>query len=279
MKPLDGQVILVTGAARQRGIGRAIAVRLAADGAAVAVCGRPGGADSLPAHERDSGWRGGPSVVEVIEAAGGRAISADCDVTDRQAVEATVARVISAFGTITGAVNNAGVASGAGSSSIVEMDDALWSDTVNVNLNGVYYVSKVVARALVSAGKGGSIVNISSLAGRVGMANYGAYCATKFAVIGLTQQMALELARKGIRVNCVCPGATDTDMMDGTFTRMAERRGAAMEQIKSGVAASVPLGRQGRPEEQAAAVAFLMGPDAAYVTGQTLNVCGGVRLD
>ena len=110
------------------------------------------------------------------------------------------------------------------------------------------------------------------------MANYGAYCASKFGVIGLTQQMAVELAPQGIRVNCICPGSTDTDMMDGTFQRTADRVNLEFDKVKSGVRNVIPMGRQGLPEGQAAALSFLMGPDASFVTGQTINVDGGLRM-
>ena len=128
-------------------------------------------------------------------------------------------------------------------------------------------------------GNGGCIVNISSMAGRQGLANYGAYCATKWAMIGLTQQLALELASDRIRVNCVCPGSTDTDMMDGTFGRTAARIGTTAEIAKKGTASRIPWGRQGHVSEQAAAVAYLASDDAGYITGQTLNVDGGLRMD
>ena len=132
-----------------------------------------------------------------------------------------------------------------------------------------------------AANKAGAIVNLSSLAGRVGMANYGGYCASKFAVIGLTQQLALELVSLNIRVNCICPGLTDTDMMDGTFQRMADRsrKNIDFATVKQGAARAIPMRRQSLPEEQAAMIAFLLGPDSAYVTGQTINVDGGVRFD
>ncbi|MEC9345561.1 MAG: SDR family NAD(P)-dependent oxidoreductase [Pseudomonadota bacterium] len=279
MGQLDGQVAIVTGAARQRGIGRAIALRLAADGAAVTVSGRRADPAAFPEHERAAGWLGHASVAAEIEAAGGQALAVDCDVTDRDSVLAMIDATLARFGRLDIVVNNAGVPSGAGATPIVEIDDAEWLGTVEVNLNGVYHVSKHAAKAMIEAGGGGCIVNLSSTAGRVGMANYGAYSATKFAVIGLTQQMAAELARHGIRVNCVCPGSTDTDMMDGTFRRTAGRAGTEFDRIKTGVRRQIPLGRQGTPAEQAAAVAFLAGPDAAYITGQTLNVDGGLRMD
>lgn len=279
MGVLDGKVALVTGSARKRGIGRAIALRLAREGADVVVSGAPRDPDSRPAHEKDEGWLGSASLAEEIRALGRRAVALDCDVTQGTQVEALVAAATRELGGLDIVVNNAGVASGAGSTSIVEIDDGLWNNTVEVNLNGVYLVSKFAGRAMIAAGKGGAIVNISSTAGRRAYADYGAYCATKFAVIGFTRQLALELAPHQIRVNCICPGSTDTDMMDGTFRRTAAKVGTEFERIKSGVARGVPLGRQGHPDDQAAACFFLVGPESSYITGQTLNVDGGISMD
>lgn len=278
MGSLDGKVALVTGAGRQRGIGRAAALRLAKQGAFVVVSARPREPDSYPSLERIAGWRGAQSVVDEIVAAGGQGLALSCDVSSREDVEAMVSQIINDCGRIDILVNNAGVPSEAGSAPIVGLDDAVWNETIDINLSGVYRVSKACAAEMIKTGDGGAIVNISSTAGRKGMPNLGAYCASKFGVVGLTQQMAVELAEHGIRVNCVCPGATDTDMVDGTISRSAAAAGMHRDAILAAVMATIPMGRQGGVDEQAAAIAFLAGPDASYITGQTLNVDGGACM-
>lgn len=279
MGDLTGMVVWVTGAGRLRGIGRAIAVRLAKDGADVLVTAIKRAPAQLPDHEREVGWRGVESLAEEIRALGRRALAMDCDVTKMTEVEACVARVERDLGPLTGLVNNAGVASDAGASPIAETSEELWLATVDVNLNGIYRTCRATVRAMLAHGRPGAIVNISSLAGRFGFANYGAYCASKFGVLGLTQQLAAELAAKGIRVNCICPGSIDTDMLDGTIRRKAEAAGVPFDEYKATYGQQViPMLRRGRPDEQAAAASFLMGPDSSYVTGQTLNVDGGYRM-
>ena len=278
--PLDGRIALVTGAGRMRGIGRAAALRLSVDGAAVIVSAAPRDPSTFPDEEKAQGWKGAASVVAEIEAQGGRAIAVDCDVTDVAQVAAMFAEAESRLGTPEAIVNNAGTAGGAGAKSLLDIEDDTWHRTIDINLNGVYNVCRAAGRAMRAAGKPGAIVNISSLAGRSALANYGGYCASKFGVIGLTQQLALELVSLGIRVNCLCPGLIDTDMMDGTFQRLADRsQKSDFATVKQKAAQAIPMRRQGRPEEQAAMIAFLLGPDSAYMTGQTVNVDGGVRFD
>ncbi|MGD9659897.1 MAG: SDR family NAD(P)-dependent oxidoreductase [Porticoccaceae bacterium] len=280
MGKLTGMVALVTGAGRKRGIGRAIALRLAEEGADVMVTAIKRDPSTFPEHELAEGWRGAESVAEEIRAMGRKALAMDCDVTKPEQIATCIAAVEQELGPLTGLVNNAGVASEAAAAPIVDMADDLWLSTIDINLNGVYYMSKAAARAMLAHGKPSAIVNISSLAGRFGFANYGGYCASKFGVIGLTQQMAAELATKDIRVNCICPGSIETDMLDGTMARKAKLAGMPFAEYKASYNQKIiPMERRGQPSEQASAVAFLIGPDASYITGQTLNVDGGYRMD
>jgi NAD(P)-dependent dehydrogenase (short-subunit alcohol dehydrogenase family) len=175
-------------------------------------------------------------------------------------------------------VNNAGLALVSGKKNLWETEDEEWLREIDVNLNGVYHCCKAVAQRLVEQGEGGSIINISSLAGRVAQPQYGGYTPAKFAVIGLTQMLALELAPHKVTVNAVCPGSTDTDMMDGTFRRTGERMGIPFEMVKQGVKRFVPLGRQADPTEIGSTVAYLASPAAAYITGQSISVDGGIGM-
>jgi NAD(P)-dependent dehydrogenase (short-subunit alcohol dehydrogenase family) len=278
-RDLTGKVALITGAARYRGIGRAIALRLAADGADIVVSGRPRPAGSSPQHEQNMNWLGTQSLVDEIRQQGRRAMAIDCDVTDKEQVIAMIDAIKSEFGRLDVIVNNAGVPSNAGASPILDTDEDVWYETMDVNVNGVFLVTKYGGRLMRDLDNGGSIVMIASLAGRVGLVDYGAYCASKFGVVGFTQQLALELAAIGIRVNCVSPGSHSTDMMDGTIARATDKyqlpEGAFKEQLEN----FIPMGRQGKVSELAAVVSFVCSADASYVTGQTINVDGGARLD
>src|SRR6266545_5519805 len=278
MGALEGKVAIVTGAGRMRGIGRAIALRLAKDGADVVVAAAPRPVESMPALEREAGWRGVESLAEEISAHGRLALALDLDVTKPNEVSLMVERATRELRRIDILVNNAGLALVSGKKDLWETTDEEWSREIDVNLNGVYHCCKAVAGVLVAQGDGGRIINISSLAGRVAQPQYGRYTPAKFAVIGLTQMLALELAPYRVTVNAVCPGSTDTDMMDGTFRRTGERMHVPFEMVKDGVKRFIPLGRQAEPPEIASVVSYLASPAAAYITGQAINVDGGILM-
>lgn len=276
--PLAGKVAVVTGAGRMRGIGRAVALRLAELGADVVVAAGPRDPESYPQHEKEAGWKGAASVAGEIEALGRRSLALEVDVTSAPDVERMVGAARRELGRVDILVNNAGLAVVAGKLNLWEVDDADWYREIAVNLNGAYLCAKHVARALIEQAEGGRIVNIGSLAGRLAQPQYGGYTPAKFAVVGLTQALALELAPHNVTVNCVAPGSTDTDMMDGTFRRTGERMGIPFEMVKMGVARFIPLGRQAEPREIAEVVAYLCSPAAAYITGQTISVDGGLVM-
>lgn len=278
MSDLTGKVALVTGAGRHRGLGRAIALRLAEDGANLVVTGLHREPEELPEHEQEMGWTGVNSLAAEIEAMGKQALAFECDLTDKASVADLLQASFEQFGRIDILVNNAAVPSGAGDAPILDMDDDLWYRTVDINLNSVYLVTKAVGNLMRKREDGGSIINISSTAGRRGIPDYGAYCATKFGIIGFTQQCATEMARYGIRVNCVAPGSHSTDMMDGTIGRTAAKFGISTDQVRSGIKSAALMQRQGLPSELAASISFLAGEDASFVTGQTLNVDGGAHM-
>jgi NAD(P)-dependent dehydrogenase (short-subunit alcohol dehydrogenase family) len=278
MPILAGKVAIVTGAGRMRGIGRAIAVRLAEDGADIVATARGRPHEEFPEAERHAAWHGVQSLAGEVRALGRRAVAFDVDVTQPEQVQAMVDRTVAEFGRIDILVNNAGLAIVSGKKNLWEVEDDEWRREIDVNLNGVFHCCKAVARVLVEQKEGGRIVNISSLAGRVAQPQYGGYTPAKFAVVGLTQALALELAPHGVNVNCIAPGSTDTDMMDGTFRRTGERLGVPFEMVKGAVRSFVPLGRQAEPREIASVVAYLCSPASAYITGQTISVDGGAIM-
>jgi 3-oxoacyl-[acyl-carrier protein] reductase/meso-butanediol dehydrogenase/(S,S)-butanediol dehydrogenase/diacetyl reductase len=277
MSSLEGKVAIVTGAARHRGIGRGIALELAARGASVVAIGSPRPPERYPDDEKAIGWRGAASVAAEIEAAGARALGIDADLTKAADASRIVDETMAAFGRVDILVNNAGLGI-CGERNLWEIDDDEWYQVMDINLNAVYLLTSRAMRKMVAAGQGGRIINISSTAGRMGVPQYGAYCATKWGVVGLTQMLALEAAPHQVTVNAVAPGSVDTDMMDGTFQHMATRYHSEMTAMKQAVVRSIALGRQGRPADIAGAVAFFASDDAAWITGQTLNVNGGTPM-
>ena len=245
---LDGKVALVTGASR--GIGRAIALKLAAEGAKVAInyAGNTAKAEEVKAE---------------IEKNGGQAILVQADVADSAAVEAMVNATVEAFGQIDILVNNAGITR---DGLMMRMKDEDFDAVINTNLKGVFYCTKLVSKLMMKK-RSGRIINMASVVGLMGNAGQTNYAAAKAGVIGFSKSAAKELAARGITVNMVAPGFIDTDMT-------ASMTDKAKEMTLTGI----PLNRMGTPEDVANAVAFLVSDNASYITGQVINVDGGMVM-
>ncbi len=278
MIDLHGKVAIVTGANRYRGIGRSSALALARVGADVVVTGRERPIEGYPEAERAMGWRGAQSVAEEVQALGRRALALPLDVTDRDQVQQTVRRTLAELGRLDFLVNNAGAPGTRDRVPVVDLDEDVWDEVLRVNLTGAMICSKYAAREMIRQGQGGSIVNISSISGHRTLAKWAAYCASKYGITALTQAMALELGPHGIRVNAVCPGATDTERRGG-FAKEANQWGVSVEEARERLARSIPLGKIGTPEDMANMVVFLCSEMAGMVTGQSINVCGGMQMN
>ena len=245
---LTGKVALVTGA--YRGIGQATAIELAKAGADVVV--------NFIGNEAVA-----QETVEKIEALGRKAIKIKANVGDADDVQAMVDEAIATFGHIDILVNNAGITR---DGLLIRMKDSDWDEVLNINLKGVYLVTKAVAKLMVKQ-RAGRIINMTSVSGVTGNVGQANYAAAKAGVIGFTKTCAKELAARGITVNAVAPGFIETAMTD-----------VLPEKIKEGIAATVPFGRMGQPEEIASVVTFLASDFASYITGQVLNVDGGMVM-
>ncbi|MBU6272947.1 MAG: 3-oxoacyl-ACP reductase FabG [Betaproteobacteria bacterium] len=246
--PLAGQVALVTGASR--GIGRAIALELARQGARVV------GTATTEA--------GALAITEAFAAAGLAGRGAVLDVTDAASAEALIEQMQADGGAPAILVNNAGITR---DNLAMRMKDEEWSAVIDTNLSSVFRLCRLVMRPMMKA-RFGRIINITSVVGASGNPGQANYAAAKAGVAGMTRALARELGSRNITVNCVAPGFIDTDM-----TR------ALTEAQTAGLMQNIPLGRLGQPEDIAAAVAFLAGPGAAYVSGTTLHVNGGMYMN
>ena len=189
-----------------------------------------------------------------------------------------IQRTIAELGRLDILVNNAGAPNARDRVPVVDLDEDVWEEVLRVNLTGAMICSKYAAREMIRQARGGSIVNISSISGHRTLAKWAAYCASKYGLHALTQAMALELAPHGIRVNAVCPGATDTERRAG-FAREASQWGVSLEEARERLARSIPLGRIGTPEDMANMVVFLCSDMAGFVTGQAINVCDGMQMN
>ncbi|BDH61106.1 3-oxoacyl-[acyl-carrier-protein] reductase FabG [Lysinibacillus sp. PLM2] len=248
MGKLDGKVAVVTGASR--GIGRAIALLLAKEGAKVVV--NYSGSEQKAAQ-----------VVDEITSMGTEAIAVQANVSDAESVQNLMDTAIKKFGSIDVLVNNAGITR---DNLLMRMKEDEWDDVINTNLKGVFLCTKAVTRQMMKQ-RSGRIINISSIVGVMGNPGQANYVAAKAGVIGLTKTTSRELASRNILVNAIAPGFITTEMTD-----------ELSEDLKSAMLAQIPLAKLGQPEDIAKAVIFLASEDSSYMTGQTLHIDGGMYM-
>ena len=260
---LKDRVAVVTGAGRQGGLGAAMALRLAAEGARVVVAEQ-----QLNDETRE--------VVGRITAAGGSAVGLACDMRDATAVQALVAQAAAHFGGIDILVNNAGI--GYLMKPIVEMSVEEWDSVQAVNLRGAFVATQAVARRMIEQRRGGRIVNIASQAAKSGFPHASAYCASKHGLVGLTRVAAIELAVHAITVNAICPNHVTTGLGAWQNEYFAKLLGKSVEQYLADMRARIPLGRPGLVSDTANACAFLCSDQAKYITGEAMNVSGGEEM-
>jgi 3-oxoacyl-[acyl-carrier protein] reductase len=262
---LEGKVAVVTGAGRMRSIGRPIAVELARAGCDVVLTGTGRAPERYPDDEKEAGWHDIDSVAEEVRALGRRAFPVTSDVSDPEAVDRLLAEVVGTFGRVDIVVNNAAAARGADRVPVIDLDIDLWRTVINVNLNGTFYMSRAFGRAIAEQGNGGSIVNISSDAGKMMSARTAAYSSSKAGIHALTCAMASELGGVGVRVNAICPGIVDTYRLDDI------PRGQQWDDF----VARVPLGRASSGEDIAWMTVYLCSDQGSWITGQLYSVNGG----
>ncbi len=272
---LDDRVAIVTGCARERGIGRAIALRFAREGANVVAADFCRSMGDYPdakfgqAQELEQ-------LIGEIRKLGRRAIAVKVDVTSEPEVAAMTEAAMREFGRIDILCNNAG--GGVGGGPVVQMSLDAWNKTVAMNLTGAFLCSKHVAPKMIAGGRGGRIINTASIAGKRGGAGMASYVAAKHGVVGLTRSLALELGQFQITVNAVCPGFVETQLFEGLINAVGAQRNLNRDQVLKFFASQVPLGRTETGDDVANLVAFLASDDGGYLTGQAINVCGGVEV-
>ena len=252
MRGLDGRVVVLTGGGS--GIGKATSVRLAEEGAKVAIF--------------DVNAEGATEVAETCQSGGGTAKAWRVDITDRRQIEAAVATVEEELGPAELLANVAGWDLPV---PFVETDRDFWDKVIGINLYGPLNMHHVLLPRMAARGFG-RVVNVASDAGRVGSSGEAVYSACKGGIIAFTKTMAREMARKGVVLNTVAPGPTDTPLFDGF------KAAPSGEKIAAGLAKAIPLGRLGNPEDYPGMIAFLLSDDAAFITGQTISVSGGLTM-
>ena len=255
---LKDKVALVTGGGT--GIGKAIAMKLAKNGAMVAIASR----------NRDQLHR----VAAEFAQLGLTVLPIPMNVRVKADVERAVTELVAKLGAIHILINNAGISA---LSLMSDKDDSKWYDIVDTNLNGMYLVTKAVLRHIPDQA-GGRIINISSVLGKFGVPGYTAYCTTKHGMIGFTRALALEIVSRGITVNTICPGWVDTEMANLGINETAKLQGITAEEFKAQAVAAVPIRRFLEADEIAELVAYVASDAARGITGQAMNICGGQTM-
>lgn len=268
MGELDGKVAIVTGAGRMRGIGRGSAIALAKLGADVVVTGTGRDPSRYPEDEKQADWKDIESTAEQVRELGRRALPLVVDVSNADQVNEMVATTVKELGRVDILINNAAFARGPDRVPIVELDDGIFQKVIDIKIGGTYLCSKAVVKQLIKQGDGGKIVNVASVAGKVGAEETLAYNAGNFAQVGMTQSMAAELGKYGINVNCVCPGWVDTSRIDSL------KVGNWVEQTEK----STPIGRLGTDDEVGEFIAYLCTKAASWIHGQSINIDGGAFM-
>jgi len=279
MPELNGKVALITGCAGERGVGRAIARRLAAAGADLVLTDIAPGGTRVVASMPVRGWGGLEAVAAEVRGSGPRALPLLMDVRVAAQIDAVLAQTLETFGRLDILVNNAAAPPGADRVPVVQLTEAAWEAVLAINLKGSFLCAKAAATVMLRHRIRGRIINIGSDNSKVGQPHLAAYCASKFGLVGFAQALAQELAPSGITVNTICPGPMDTERVDYFGRRQdgsyddAQRR----ERIQR-LTAAVPLGRLATPADVAEVAAFLASEAAAAITGQAINVDGGVIM-
>ena len=272
---LENKVAIVTGCARERGIGRAIATRLAEEGAHVVVADYCRSIAEYP-DAKFGQMEELEGVAAEIRKLGRRSLAVKVDVTDEAEVAQMAAAAMKEFGRVDILCNNAG--GGVGGGPVIQQTLDSWNRTVGINLTGTFLCAKHVAPKIIAGGRGGRIINTASIAGKRGGPMMAAYSAAKHGVIGLTRSLALELGAFKITVNAVCPGFVETQLFEGLINMVGSTRNMNREEVLKTFVNQVPMGRMQTGEDVANVVAFLASEDGGYMTGQALNICGGVEV-
>ena len=274
MSNLNGKIALVTGAAGEFGLGRAIAIRLAKDGADVVV----NDVVEKPYQLDESEWRGLQDVVSEIELLGKRSCGFVADITNSDEVFAMIKKIVSKLGRIDILVNNAGSKPDKDRVLTVDLDEKEWDRVLKVNAKGTFLTSQAVARYFIERKIEGKIINISSVVGKEAVPKYAAYSASKFAIIGFTQALALELAPYQINVNAVCPSLVDTERVTqlvNTLTESDEQFREKYVELIQNRSGLVPLGRLATRTDVANMVSYLASEQSNFLTGLAIPVAGG----